>query len=64
MYKNEAVRKAEILEATPALAEYINDIPTQKAEQAFSNMSFRPDRRAFDCQLDYAMRLNQQKPWC
>ncbi|WP_077175610.1 hypothetical protein [Yersinia proxima] len=61
MYKNEPVRKAEILDATPALAEYINDIPTQKAEQAFSNMSFRPDLRGFDCQLDYATRLNQQK---
>jgi prefoldin subunit 5 len=61
MYKTEAVRKAEVLETTPALAEFIDDIPTQKAVQAFSNLSFRPESHALNCQFDYATLLTQQK---
>ncbi|MDB6375016.1 hypothetical protein [Photorhabdus bodei] len=61
MFNSETVRKAEILKANLALEEFIDDLPLEEAASAFNNLSFHPERRGLECQLDYARRLCGQK---
>lgn len=54
-------RKARILLTRPELSAYLSDIPSDIAARAFHNVSFSPEQRGLEIQVEYASRITEQK---
>lgn len=61
MNKPELARKTEILASRPELTPFIDDLPYEMASRAFHNVSFSPEQRGLEIQVEYASRITGQK---
>lgn len=61
MYQSLKDRKANILSASPELSPFIDDLPSETAARAFRNVSFSPEQRGLEIQVEYAGRITEQK---
>lgn len=61
MYKSVSDRKADAISSNPAILEFINDLPSELASSAFHNVSFSPEQRGLEAQVEYALRITGQK---
>jgi len=61
MYQSLQERKARILSTRPELSAYLSDIPSEFAARAFHNISFSPEQRGLEIQVEYAARITEQK---